>query len=143
VARWAEGKATLKEVRGYTDEELYAVARTGHAFFNQGLITQARAIFQGLFAISPRDPYLARALGVVEYAAGNTEGALGAFDVAVKLDPASAAGYLGRAEVRLASGQRREAQADLARAVELSGPSEPLRERARALLTALQEPRRP
>jgi tetratricopeptide (TPR) repeat protein len=138
-----EGKATLQEVRGYTDEELYAVARAGHTFFSQGLIPQARAIFQGLFAISPRDAYFARALAVVEFASGNAEGALGAFDVAIKIDPQHPAGYVGRAEVRLAAGQRREAQADLTRGADLAGAKDPLRNKALAMLEALSTRREP
>ena len=113
VQKWAEGKATLKEVRGYTDEELYAVARTAHAFFHQGKVAEARTIFQGLFAVSPRDAYFARALAVVEYASGNPEGSLAAYEVAVKLDPSDAAAYLGRAEVLLATGQKGRAAEDL------------------------------
>ena len=27
LQKWADGKATLKDVRGYTDEELYSIAR--------------------------------------------------------------------------------------------------------------------
>lgn len=137
VARWADGKATLKDVRGYTDDELYAVARAGHVFFSQGLIAEARAIFQGLFAVSPRDAYFARALGVVEWAAGNPDGALGAFDVAIKLDPENPAGFVGRAEVRIAAGQKREAAGDLQRAVALSKKDDALKNKALAMLSAL------
>ena len=142
LARWADGKATLKDVRGYSDEELYAAARAGHVFFNQGLIQEARAIFQGLFAVAPRDAYFARALGVVEWAAGNPDGALGAFDVAVKLEPENPAGYVGRAEVRIAAGQKREAQQDLIRAVGLCRGKDPLKIKAEAMLTALAGRRR-
>ena len=143
IAKWAEGKATLKEVRGYSDAELYAVARAGHTFFYQGMVAEARAIFQGLFAISPKDAYFARALGVVEWAAGNTEGALGAFDVAIKLDPENASGYVGRAEVRIAAGQKREASGDLQRAITLAaGPKDPLKNKAEAMLSSLSGNRR-
>jgi predicted Zn-dependent protease len=142
LARWADGKATLKEVRGYSDEELYSAARAGHVFFNQGLLPEARAIFQGLFAVAPRDAYFARALGVVEWAAGNADGALGAFDVAVKLEPENPAGYVGRAEVRIAAGQKREALADLTRAVGLCGAKDPLKNKAEAMLGALAGRRR-
>lgn len=142
VAKWADGKATLKDVRGYTDEELYAVARAGHVFFNQGMLNEARAIFQGLFAVSPRDAYFARALAVVEWAGGNPDGALGAFDVAIKLDPEHPAGYVGRAEVRIAAGQKREAQADLAKALSLAKPKDPLKIKAEAMLGALTGRRR-
>ena len=137
VARWAEGKATLKEVRGYTDAELYAVAKAAHIYFTQGHITEARTLFQGLFAISPRDAYFARALGVIEYAAGNTDGALGAFDVAIKLDAENPAGYLGRAEVRIAAGQKREATEDLKKAIGLSKDADPLKKKAEAMLQTL------
>lgn len=78
VQRWAEGKATLREVRGYSDEELYAIAKTAYFFFYQGRISEARTLFQGLYAINPADPYFAKALGVVEMAAGNAQGALAA-----------------------------------------------------------------
>ena len=142
VAKWADGKATLKDVRGYTDDELYAVARAGHVFFNQGQLNEARAIFQGLFAVSPRDAYFARALGVVEWAAGNPDGALGAFDIAIKLDPENPAGYVGRAEVRLAAGQRREAQSDLSKAASLAKGKDPLKIKAESMLSALAGRRR-
>jgi type III secretion system low calcium response chaperone LcrH/SycD len=136
MQRWADGKATLKEVHGYSDEELYAVARTAYAFFHQGKIAEARTLFQGLFAVNPRDPYFARALGVVEYAAGNAEGALSAYDVATKLDSNDPASYVGRAEVLLAMGQRARAAEDLKRAAGLPGDPR-LIAKARALLDAL------
>jgi len=136
VQRWADGKATLKEVHGYTDEELYAVARTAYAFFHQGKVPEARTLFQGLFAINPRDAYFARALGVVEYASGNVEGALSAYEVAVKLAPDDAASYVGRAEVLLTLGQRPRAAEDLKRATSLPRDLK-LMAKAQAMLDAL------
>jgi type III secretion system low calcium response chaperone LcrH/SycD len=137
VQKWAEGKLTLKEVRGYTDEELYAVARTAYAFFHQGKVAEARTLFQGLFAVNPRDAYFARALAVVEYAAGNADGALAAYEVASKLDPDDPAAYLGRAEVLLAQGARSKAAEDLKRAIAAKGDDR-LKTKARALLDALR-----
>jgi type III secretion system low calcium response chaperone LcrH/SycD len=137
VQRWAEGRATLKEVRGYSDEELYAVARVGHAFFHQGKVAEARTLFQGLFAVNPRDAYFARALAVVEYAAGNPEGALQACEVAIKLDPADPAGYLSRAELLLATGQKPRALDDLRRVARGPG-DEKLKAKAQSILEALR-----
>src|SRR6476469_4375454 len=122
LQRWADGKATLKDVRGYSDEELYAIARTAYFFYYQGRINEARTLFQGLYAVNPLDPYFAKALGVVELAAGNGQGALAAYDVAIKLSPADMAAYVGRAEVRLALGQKSNALDDLRKALSL--PSE-------------------
>jgi type III secretion system low calcium response chaperone LcrH/SycD len=116
LQKWADGKSTLKEVRGYTDEELYSIARMGYFFFYQGKISEARTVFQGLYAVNPSDTYFAKALGVVEMAAGNAQGAAAAYDVALKIAPKDSAAYVGRAEVRLAMAQKPQAIDDLKKA---------------------------
>ena len=141
VQRWAEGKATLREVRGYSDEELYAIAKTAYFFFYQGRIAEARTLFQGLYAINPADPYFAKALGVVEMAAGNPQGALAAYDVALKLDARDAQAHVGRAEVRLAMGQKAQAVEDLRRATALATPEDPVGRKANAMIDALTQQR--
>ena len=137
VQRWAEGKATLREVRGYSDEELYAIAKTAYYFYYQGRISEARTLFQGLYAINPADAYFAKALGVVEMAAGNAQGALAAYDVALKLDGRDAQAYVGRAEVRLAMGQKAPAVEDLRRAASLAPEDDPVARKANAMIDAL------
>jgi type III secretion system low calcium response chaperone LcrH/SycD len=139
IQRWADGRATLKDVRGYSDQELFAVARTGYAFFNQGKIAEARTIFQGLFAINPREAYFARALAVVEQAAGNADGALSAYDVAVKLAPEDPMAYIGRAEIRILKGQTREALQDLQAAMAAKGEGKRLKSKAKSLFNALRQ----
>ena len=133
----AEGKITLKELRGYTDDGLRAVARQAIVLFQHGRIEDARALFQGLLAVDPRDAYFARLLGVAECAAGNLEGALAAFDVGIKLDPEESAGYLGRAEVLIAMGQRPKAAEDLKRAIAKRSDAR-LTSRAKAILSGLR-----
>jgi type III secretion system low calcium response chaperone LcrH/SycD len=137
LQRWADGKATLKDVRGYTDEEIYAVAKTAYFFFYQGRVQEARTLFQGLYAVNPLDPYLAKALGVVELAAGNAQGALSAYDVAIRLAPDDAAAYVGRAEVNLSQGHRGKALEDLRKAVQVASDEDRIRGKAVALLNAV------
>lgn len=139
LQRWAEGKATLKDVRGYQDEELYAIAKAAYYFYYQGRLKEARTLFQGLYAINPLDGYFARALGVVELAAGNTTGAMQAYDVAIRLSPEDAAAYVGRAEVKLTLGQKPQAIEDLRRAVSLTAEDEGLQKKAAAMLRGLLE----
>jgi type III secretion system low calcium response chaperone LcrH/SycD len=142
LQRWAEGRGTLKEVRGYSDAELFAVARTAYMFFNQGKLAEARTLFQGLFAVNPKEPYFARALGVVEQALGNADGALAAFDVAIKLQPDDPAAYVARAEIRILKGQGRDAAQDLQKALSVARDEEkPLRNKAMAILGLLKSPR--
>jgi type III secretion system low calcium response chaperone LcrH/SycD len=138
LQRWADRKATLKEVRGYSDEELYSIARLGHQFFMQGKIQEARTLFQGLYAICPTDIYFAKALGVVELAAGNAQDALAAFDIAVRLAPQDASVLIGRAEVKLAMNQRKPAAEDLMLALRRLPPKDKLHKKAQALLGFLR-----
>ena len=137
LQKWAEGKATLKDVRGYSDEELYSIARTGYYFFYQGKVNEARTVFQGLYAINPTDAYFAKALGVVEMAAGNPAGAVAAYDVALKIAPQDSAAYLGRAEVKLLQGQKAQALDDLRRAQQFAAPDSPENAKIAAMLQSL------
>lgn len=137
LQKWADGKATLKDVRGYTDEELYSIARMGYFFFYQGKLDEARTIFQGLYAVNPVDAYFARALGVIEMAAGNAEGALNAYNVVLKISPRDAVAYVGRAEVRLAQGEKGQAVEDLRRAQPFIPVGDPLADKVTAMLASL------
>jgi type III secretion system low calcium response chaperone LcrH/SycD len=137
LQKWADGKATLKDVRGYSDEELFAIARTAYIYFHQGKIAEARTLFQGLYAVNPVEPYFAKALGVVEFAAGNTQGSLAAFDVAIKLDPEDPAAWVGRAEVKFANNQKGQAIEDLRRAAQVATEDDPLKPKISAMLAAL------
>jgi type III secretion system low calcium response chaperone LcrH/SycD len=137
LQKWADGKATLKDVRGYSDEELYSIARMGYFFYYQGKYEEARTIFQGLYAVNPLDPYFAKALGVVEMASGNPAGALAAYDVCLKLSPQDSVAYVGRAEVKIAQGQRSGAVDDLRRAAQCVDPQDPLKGKIAALLQRL------
>jgi type III secretion system low calcium response chaperone LcrH/SycD len=137
LQKWADGKATLRDVRGYSDEELYAIAKTAYFFFYQGRVNEARTLFQGLYAVNPTDSYFAKALGVVELAAGNAQGAMAAYDVAIKLSPNDAQAYVGRAEVKLAMGQKGQAIEDLRRASSLAGEGDAVGRKAEAMIFAL------
>jgi predicted Zn-dependent protease len=135
--RFAEGSATLQQLRGYSDEALHAVARQAVVLFLQGKLADARSIMQGLAAVNPEDAYFARILGVAECAAGELEEALAAFDAAVRLDPQEPAGYVGRAEVLLAMGRRARAVEDLKRAL-AGGSDSRMAAKARAMLEVLR-----
>ena len=137
IQKWCDDKATLKDVRGYTDEELYAIARTAYVYFYQGRVEDARVLFQGLSAVNPVDPYFARALGVVELAAGNADAAIAAWDVAITLAPNEPSAWVGRAEVRICSGDKANAAEDLRRARLVAPGSHPLRPKIAALLRAV------
>lgn len=137
VRQLADGRITLKAIRGYSNEGLLAIARQAIVLFHQGKREHARTMFQGLMAVDPRNAYFARLAGVAECALENFAGALAAFDMAVKLESEEAASYVGRAEVYVAMGEAPQAIRDLERAAALGGDPR-LAAKARAMLAGLK-----
>ena len=134
IQGWAEGKTTLKEIKGYSDAELYAIAHQGYFFLIQGKNDEAKTIFEGLVAIDPRNDYYYRALGVIYHKLGDADRAIKQFTYATRVAPSNLAAFINRAEVYVATGRRREALADLDHAVTLArDPTTQLAGKARAL----------
>ena len=139
LRQWAARKVTLKEIKGYSDDELYAIAHTGYFFLMQGKNEEAKTLFEGLVAIDPRNDYYYRALGVVFHKLNDSERAIKQFGYALLVNPKSAAALVNRAEVYIANNQRQEALTDLQAAMELMTPRDAaLARKARALGRALQ-----
>jgi Flp pilus assembly protein TadD len=135
LPRWAAGKVTLKDIKGYDDDELFAIAHTAYFFIMQGKNEEARTLFEGLVAIDPRNDYYYRALGVIFHKLGDADRAIKQFGYAIRVNPRSPAAYVNRAEVHISRDQFSEASADLQRALGCMGPKEiALERKARALL---------
>ena len=138
LPQWAEGKTTLKEIKGYTDHELYAIAHMAYFYLNQGKTEEAKILFEGLVALDPKNGYYYRALGVIFYKLGDTERALRQFGYAIRVTPQRPHAYVNRAEVNIALGRGAKAAKDLQTALTLTGPKEPqLQQKAQALLGTL------
>jgi tetratricopeptide (TPR) repeat protein len=135
VQRWAAGKTTLKEIKGYSDDEVYAIAHTAYFFLMQGKNQEARTLFEGLVALDSYNDYYYRALGVIFHKMGETDRALKQFGYAIQVNPRSASAYVNRAEVFIATARNPDAERDLRKALEVVGPKEvALATKARALL---------
>lgn len=142
VRRWARGEATLQELKGYTDEELYMIAQQGYTLFLNGKVKDAQIIFEGLVAIDPRNDYYYRALGVVYHRQGDVERAIRQFTHALTVAPQSPAAYVNRAEVHISRRDYEAALADLSTAIAVSTDlAEPIARKALALQRLLR--RRP
>ena len=135
ILAWADNKGvTLKDIKGYSDDELYAIAHQGYFFLLQGKNDEGRTIFEGLVAIDPKNDYYYRALGVIYHKLGDPERAIKQFTYATRVAPSNLAAFINRAEVYVATGRRREALADLDHAVNIArDPETPLCRKARAL----------
>lgn len=135
VRKWAEGQSTLRELKGYTPEELHCISQLGYTLFLNGKIRDARIVFEGLVAVDPRNEYYYRALGVVYHREGDAERALRQFGHAITVSGRrSAAAYVNRAEVHISRRDMDRALQDLEAALRIAAdPQNPLYRKARAL----------
>lgn len=134
VQRWAKGEATLQELKGYSHEELYAIAQHAYTIFLNGKIRDAQVIFEGLVAIDPRNDYYYRALGVMYHRQGDAERAIRQFTHAVTVAPRLPTAYVNRAEVHISRRDYSKALTDLDYAIRVaSDPSSAISKKAIAL----------
>ena len=87
ATQWSQGRVSLKQIVGLSEEELYAVANQGYYMFLQGKSEQARVIFEGLVAIDPKNAYYYRALGAIYWRLKEPQKALKQFTYAIRVAP--------------------------------------------------------
>lgn len=121
VQRWSQGKVTLQEILGLTDEELYSVASQGYLLFLQGKTESARILFEGCVACDPKNAYYYRALGCIYWRAGEPQKALKQFTYAIRVSPREVSAYINRAEIYVSAQQWDKAREDLDQAIRLAG----------------------
>mgnify|MGYP003880641759 CR=1 FL=1 len=124
VGQWSQGKVTLKQIVGLSDEELYAIASQGYFLFLQGKSEPSRVIFEGLVAIDPKNAYYYRALGAIYWRLKEPAKALKQFTYAIRVSPKEVSSYVNRAEVYVAQKQFKPARDDLSQAMKLAGPND-------------------
>src|SRR5687767_12759168 len=135
ATQWSQGRVTLKQIVGLSDDELYALSTQGYYMFLQGKTEQARVIFEGLVAIDPKNAYYYRALGAIYWRSKDPPKAVKQFTYAIRVAPADISSYVNRAEVLVAQRDFKAARADLTHAVERGGAHDAaLVRKARAML---------
>ncbi len=113
---------------------LSELAALGHELFSLGRVQEARAIFEGLVASSPRDAFPHTMLGTICLALEEHDRALELFEAALRIDPDDLAALVYRGELKLNRKRLKAATEDLERAVEVGAEDDPFVDRARRLL---------
>ncbi|MBH1989540.1 MAG: CesD/SycD/LcrH family type III secretion system chaperone [Myxococcaceae bacterium] len=116
-----EKPETLKEIKGYTDEELGAISQIAYFMMMQGKYREARILFEALVAIEPSNEYNYRALGVLAQHEGDSNRALEQFGYAIQLASEQPQAYVNRAEIHLSEGNQEGAEQDLQAALMCMG----------------------
>lgn len=132
---WADGKTTLRQIKKYSDEELYAISHIAYFYLMQGKNDEARVLYEGLVAIDPRNDFYYRALGVIFQKLGEEDRALKQYAYAIRLNPGLPHAYVNRAEIYISREEMSKAEQDLRSALErMSSKDEQLSQKVWALL---------
>jgi Flp pilus assembly protein TadD len=108
-------KRTLANERGYSQDDLFAIAEIGYHYLFSGGLTLALTIFEGLTAVAPKESYFALALGLTHDHLENRNEANKWYKLASDLDPTDGRADVNRAELFLQSGDKASAKKLLSR----------------------------
>ncbi len=141
--KWSRGETSLRDLYGYTDDELYGIATQGYTLLMSGKLEPARVIFEGLIALDPRNDYYYRALGFLYHRLGDSERAVRQFGYAIQVQPRDLISYVNRAEIHMQLKSYGKAEEDLRRVLQLGNHDmqEPMVRKATAMLQMLPRPR--
>jgi len=119
LQRLAGSEINLKELRGYTREEIDWLTSVGHAYFQQGKLQQSQLLFEGLLAIDPKNTYFYQALAAIYVETNDLEKAKSKLDCALLLEPNDIGNYINRAKVFVQMNCLKDALEDLQKATTL------------------------
>lgn len=114
VKGFLTGDLTLAQLEGLTAENLYAIADMGYDLIEEGKLTEAQKIFEGLNVYNPFDSYFHSALGSIYQRQGKKDEAIARYRAAVELYPEDINSWTNCGELLLerAGELHRDGQAD-------------------------------
>lgn len=101
VKGFLTGDLTLAQLEGMTAENLYAIADLGYDLLEEGKLTEAQKIFEGLNVYNPFDSYFHSALGSIYQKQGKKEEALKRYQAALELYPEDINSWTNAGELML------------------------------------------
>ena len=105
-------------------EEIALLMEAGIAYRDGGKFEEARDIFRGVRALSPKSEVLEVALGTVSFQQKDFDGAVAHYQEALKLNPQSAYAYAHLGEAELFRMDKNAARGYLKKALELDPKGE-------------------
>ncbi len=113
----AEAHQSIAKARGYTDDQLDAIADLGYHYFQKGGVRLASVLFDGLVAVRPERAYYWLGLGVTSDLQGDKPRAVQCYERARELDPRDPHAEINLAELQLERADHRRALRHLDAAV--------------------------
>jgi Flp pilus assembly protein TadD len=132
--------SSLADEISVTPESMVALMDFGHAFYQQGKLSEARDVFEGIVLLDSSNPYAHAILGSIHQQQNQFEPAIECFSRALKLHSTDINTLTNRGECYLHLGRLEEAAQDLKAAILLDVEEKNLAaNRARFLATVTIE----
>jgi Flp pilus assembly protein TadD len=142
IDKWSRGETSLREIYGYSADELYGISTQGYTLLMEGKLEAAKALFEGLVALDPKNDYYYRALGVIYHRSGDAERAIRQFGYAIRVQPNDLISYVNRAEIYMQQKNFPLAEQDLRHVVAAANETHPMVRKAQAMLRMIPSARR-
>lgn len=117
---WLQGRTTLGTATKWTPEEIRLVAELGFGLAEQGRISEAIVLFEGLAALAPATIYFQAALGALWLRESEPEKALPYLNYVLQNDSRDIMTLVNRGETLMLLGEREAAKKDFQTALNLS-----------------------
>lgn len=147
MQKWLDGQISLGAAAKWEKDEIRIISEIAYVLAEQGRISEAIVLFEGLSAVAPATAYFRAALGAMFLRLKNSEKAIGHLNSALKSEPDNVAALVNRGEAFLLNDDFTSGRKDLEEAINLAS-AKPSRKndfenetglavkRARALLKA-------
>jgi len=144
VVESTEVARSAAATRNYDEDDLMAIAEVGYHYLFSGGVKLALALFDGLTAVAPREPYFALALGLTYDHMNETDDAQRWYRRAGELDRGDGRPDVNRAELCVEAGDMKTARRLLDRGAKkaMKRGDQELARKATALLAHLSRNRR-
>jgi len=136
VEQFRNREINLAQLFDVDAKQVAALLITGHTFFSEGRLDEAKAIFEGLSVLDGRNPYVHSILGAIYQKQGKDDVAIARYTLALSLWDKDPNSLTNRGEIYLKLGRFNEAANDFKRAMDLDpNRKNPAANRARLLVT--------
>jgi tetratricopeptide (TPR) repeat protein len=114
MQRWLQDEIPLKELQGWSEQDLYQVSQFGYSLYLQGRFRESAVIFKGLLALDPSSAYYRRALASLCLQLGVPQEGILHLDWVLTRNSGDRQALAKRCEAYLQLGRLQEARQDLA-----------------------------
>ena len=117
MQKWLDGQISLGAAAKWEKDEIRIISEIAYVLAEQGRISEAIVLFEGLASVAPATAYFRAALGAMYLRLKKPEAAIEHLNSALKTEPDNIAALVNRGEAYLLNEDLNSAEKDLSDAI--------------------------